>query len=83
MENFEETRESASVRLNLNEDNESLRTIDQISESGSAPRSFANREDRATNNDRLGPQGLVTMPLQLNLPKLNELNELIRQQIKI
>ena len=85
MENSEKTREYHSRYLDLSDEAESLRTIDEVEDliqnDESSPPNINNLETIVANNERLGSQGHQT-PLQIDVRNLGDLNYIIRRQIE-
>ena len=85
MENSEKTREYSSRYLDLSDEAESLRTIDEVEDliqnDESSPLNINNLETIVANNERLGSQGHQT-PLQIDVRNLGDLNYIIRRQIE-
>ena len=87
MENLRKSGEYNNRFLNVTDEIESLRTIDEIHDLNdveeSESRSVNNIDISVERNDRLGPQGLNQTSFQTSMNNLGDLNEIIRRQIEI
>ena len=87
MENLRKSGEYNNQFLNVNDETESLRTIDDIHNSNEVDdsdlESVNNLNNSITSNNRAGSQGLNRTLLQINRGNLGDLNDIIRRQIEI